>query len=82
MWSRTASASVKATTMGQQGIQAGLQSNEIQIQAEQGAAGGCNYTKGMAVFTITLGGLMYQATISGQKFNYKPLHDLVAETTS
>jgi lipid-binding SYLF domain-containing protein len=32
-----------------------------------------NYYKGMAVFTIAKGGLMYQAAVSGQKFSYKPL---------
>jgi lipid-binding SYLF domain-containing protein len=31
------------------------------------------YEKGMAVFTIAKGGLMYAATIAGQKFSYKPL---------
>jgi hypothetical protein len=30
------------------------------------------YHKGMATFTVAKGGLMYQATISGQKFTYKP----------
>jgi lipid-binding SYLF domain-containing protein len=30
------------------------------------------YQKGMAVFTIAKGGLMYAATIAGQKFSYKP----------
>jgi lipid-binding SYLF domain-containing protein len=30
------------------------------------------YNKGMAVFTIAKGGLMYEATISGQKFSYTP----------
>jgi lipid-binding SYLF domain-containing protein len=30
------------------------------------------YYKGMAVFTIVKGGAMYQATIAGQKFSYKP----------
>jgi lipid-binding SYLF domain-containing protein len=30
------------------------------------------YQKGMAVFTIAKGGLMYAATIAGQKFTYKP----------
>ncbi len=30
------------------------------------------YTNGMAVFTIAKGGLMYAATIAGQKFSYKP----------
>ena len=31
------------------------------------------YYKGMAVFTIAKGGLMYKAAIAGQKFSYKPL---------
>jgi lipid-binding SYLF domain-containing protein len=30
------------------------------------------YTKGMATFTIAKGGLMYAATIGGQKFKYTP----------
>ncbi len=31
------------------------------------------YHKGMAVFTIAKGGLMYEASIGGQKFSYEPL---------
>jgi lipid-binding SYLF domain-containing protein len=31
-----------------------------------------NYRKGMATFTITKGGLMYEASIGGQKFKYTP----------
>jgi len=31
-----------------------------------------SYIKGMAVFTIAKGGLMYAATIAGQKFSYRP----------
>ena len=31
------------------------------------------YQKGMAVFTVAKGGLMYEATIAGQKFSYTPL---------
>mmetsp|Transcript_16689 Transcript_16689/g.25318 ORF Transcript_16689/g.25318 Transcript_16689/m.25318 type:complete len:171 (-) Transcript_16689:64-576(-) len=64
----TAAASTKATTMGNQGIQVGITADGTQV-------GGANkdaapeYTKGMKVFTVSLGGLMYQATISGQKFN-------------
>jgi len=64
----TAAASAKATTMGNQGIQVGMTADGTQV-------GGANkdaapeYTKGMKVFTVSLGGLMYQATISGQKFN-------------
>ncbi|MFN2288945.1 MAG: hypothetical protein ABR578_11495 [Chromatocurvus sp.] len=48
--------------------------------AAAGASGGRNdatashggYRKGMAVFTIAKGGLMYEATIGGQKFSYEP----------
>ena len=46
--------------------------------ASAGASGGKNdataagrYYKGMATFTIAKGGLMYQATVGGQKFGYK-----------
>ena len=31
------------------------------------------YTKGMAVFTIAQGGLMYEASIGGAKFGYRPV---------
>jgi lipid-binding SYLF domain-containing protein len=44
-----------------------------------GASGGKNdavtagmWHKGYAVFTIAKGGLMYQVTVGGQKFSYKP----------
>ena len=30
-----------------------------------------NYQSGMAVFTVAKGGLMYEATVGGQKFKYK-----------
>ena len=49
----------------------------------QGASGGASggkkdaltagrYYKGMAVFTIVKGGAMYEATVAGQKFSFKP----------
>jgi len=48
--------------------------------AQAGASGGekdartvGHYYKGMAVFTIAKGGLMYQAAVAGQKFSFKPL---------
>jgi lipid-binding SYLF domain-containing protein len=31
-----------------------------------------SYYKGVAVFTIVKGGAMYQATVAGQKFSFKP----------
>jgi lipid-binding SYLF domain-containing protein len=47
---------------------------------DSGASGGDknartqgNYYKGVAVFTIAKGGLMYQAAVAGQKFSFKPL---------
>ena len=33
------------------------------------------WKRGMAVYTIAGGGLMYEASIGGQKFKYKPLKD-------
>jgi hypothetical protein len=30
------------------------------------------YNKGMAVFTVVKGGLMYEASVGGQKFSYTP----------
>jgi lipid-binding SYLF domain-containing protein len=38
-----------------------------------GASADADYDKGVAVFTHISGGLMYEATISGQKFKYEPL---------
>jgi lipid-binding SYLF domain-containing protein len=38
-----------------------------------GASADANYDKGVAVFTHVGGGLMYEATIGGQKFNYKDI---------
>jgi lipid-binding SYLF domain-containing protein len=48
--------------------------------AQAGAAGGRNdastvsggYRKGMAIFTVAKGGLMYEATLGGQKYSYTP----------
>lgn len=33
------------------------------------------WKRGMAVFTVAKGGLMYEASIGGQKYNFKPLTD-------
>jgi lipid-binding SYLF domain-containing protein len=32
------------------------------------------YRNGVAIFTIAKGGLMYEATVAGQKFDFKPKH--------
>jgi lipid-binding SYLF domain-containing protein len=59
----TAGASVSAGTNGES---AGVSGGEKDAR-DTGA-----YQKGMAVFTIAKGGLMYAATIAGQKFSYTP----------
>ncbi len=58
----TAAAGAQATTTGTSGgVSAGK--NDAKV------VGG--YHKGMAIFTVAKGGLMYQATVGGQKFSYK-----------
>jgi lipid-binding SYLF domain-containing protein len=47
----------------------GAQASAVAVTA--GASADANYSKGVAVFTITEGGLMYEATIGGQKFKYE-----------
>ena len=58
----TAGASASATTTGT-GAAAGT--------AESTSKATGDYVKGMAVFTVAKGGLMYEASIGGQKFSYK-----------
>jgi lipid-binding SYLF domain-containing protein len=58
----TAGASAQATTGGTGAGASGTQSSAK-------TSGG--YQDGMAVFTVAKGGLMYEASIGGQKFNYK-----------
>lgn len=58
----TASASAAATTTG---TTAGAGSH----QSTNTAVG--DYYKGMAIFTVAKGGLMYEAAVGGQKFSYK-----------
>ena len=49
----------------------GAQASAVAITL--GASADADYDKGVAVFTNVGGGLMYEATISGQKFKYKDL---------
>lgn len=55
----TASAGASAGTEG-----ASASANETQTETR--------YQKGMIVFTMGKGGLMYQAALGGQKYNYEP----------
>jgi len=58
-------------------ITAGASAGASTAGSSVGASGGKKdattvgkYQKGMAVFTVTKGGLMYEASIGGQKFSY------------
>jgi len=61
-------------------VTAGANASAGTTGAESGASGGekdattnaAGYLKGMAVFTILKGGLMYAVTVAGQKFSYTP----------
>jgi lipid-binding SYLF domain-containing protein len=60
-------------------ITAGVSAEATTTGSSAGASGGKNdattvgkYYKGMAVFTVAKGGLMYQASVGGQKFSYTP----------
>jgi lipid-binding SYLF domain-containing protein len=59
----TAGASAAASTTGASAGASGTNQNATTV-------GG--YYKGMATFTVAKGGLMYAATLGGQKFTYKP----------
>jgi hypothetical protein len=60
----TAAASGSASTTGATAGASG---------GKKDAATAGEYHDGTAVFIITKGGLMYEASVSGQKFSYKPL---------
>lgn len=43
------------------------------VAAKAGASGNAKYTDGVMVFTMQKGGLMYEASVGGQKFKYEKL---------
>ena len=60
----TAGASARASTTGNSAGASGGKNDAV--------TKGLHYNKGMATFTIAKGGLMYEASVGGQKFTYKP----------
>lgn len=48
----------------------GAQASAVAVTA--GASADANYEKGVAVFTMAKGGLMYEASVGGQKFSFDP----------
>ena len=69
-----AQAQAVAITSGAQ-AQAGTTGSSAGASAGSQSAGSqkASYHKGMAVFTKAIGGLMYEASVGGQKFKYEPL---------
>jgi lipid-binding SYLF domain-containing protein len=59
----TAGAGASAGTNGVQAGASGTEKNATLVGA---------YNKGMAVVTVAKGGLMYAATLAGQRYTYKP----------
>jgi lipid-binding SYLF domain-containing protein len=43
------------------------------VAAASGASANAKYVEGVLVFTVQKGGLMYEASVGGQKFKYSPL---------
>jgi len=62
----TAGASASATTTGTSAGASGGKNDATTT------TGGTGFHKGMAVFTVAKGGLMYEASVGGQKFSYTP----------
>ena len=61
----TAGASASASTAGNSAGVSGGKNDAKTV--------GVNYNKGMATFVIAKGGLMYEASLAGQKYKYTPL---------
>jgi lipid-binding SYLF domain-containing protein len=43
------------------------------VAVTSGAAASAKYDRGVAVFTLPRGGLMFEASVGGQKFSYEPM---------
>lgn len=44
------------------------------VAVTAGASADADYDNGVAIFTMPKGGLMYEATVGGQKFSFDPAH--------
>lgn len=61
----TAAASASAATTGTSASASG---------SKDDAAAVATYRRGVAVFTIARGGVLYEASVGGQKFSYQPIY--------
>lgn len=49
------------------------------VAADKGAAANVDYSSGVAIFTLAKGGLMFEASVGGQKFTFEPKDNVMAE---
>ena len=66
----TAGAQASTSTGGGGNTSSGTDADSSKVNASEKQYDG---RSGMAIFTIAKGGLMYEATLGGQKFKYEPL---------
>ena len=66
----TAGAQAPTSTGGGGNASSGTDADSSTVSASEKQYDG---RSGMAVFTIAKGGLMYEATLGGQKFKYEPI---------
>ena len=66
----TAGAQASTSTGGGGNTSSGTDADSSKVNANEKQYDG---RSGMAIFTIAKGGLMYEATLGGQKFKYEPL---------
>ena len=73
-FSATASAvAVTASAQAQTGTGGGASAGASASAGQGGAQAEAGYSDGLLVFVLGKGGLMYEATISGQKYGFDPL---------
>ena len=59
------------TTFKTGNFELGVQASAVAINVGAGAT--VDYDRGIAIFTSSKGGLMYEASVGGQKFKYAPI---------
>ena len=73
-FSASASAiAVQATAGASASTEGGASASASGTKTADKATAGAQYQDGVVVFTMAKGGLMYAATIAGQKYTYKPV---------
>ncbi len=72
-FSASASAIAVQATAGASASTEGSQASASGSKTSEKHTAGANYENGVLVFTMAKGGLMYAATIAGQKYTYEPV---------